>query len=115
MAAEPVGLALLAAHMLADFPLQSDEMARNKLDDVFVRAIHSGVHGVASALMLTPFWGVSQATIVAAWVVVISHFIIDSRRWAEPKEGFEDYPIWVDQSLHIGCLVIALQLGGAFL
>jgi len=96
-----VSLALLSAHLLADFPLQTDHMAANKLDDWMVRLAHAAVHVMvtnAFLFLLTPY------AIIYALMIGVIHFIIDSKRLAEPKDNFELYPIAVDQSLHITSL-----------
>lgn len=105
-----IGLLYLAAHLLADFVLQTDNMAVNKFDDSWVRLKHCGIHWIVylCAGLLVGFSGtliLSVATIIA-----VLHFIIDTRRWAEPKENFENYPIWVDQTLHTVSIAMVLIL-----
>jgi len=95
---------MFAAHMVADFPLQSDYIAANKLNSWSVRTLHVAVHWTLTASLLLFFINL-QTTLLLATSVAIIHHIIDTRRWAEPKEGFEDYPIWVDQSFHIFSIV----------
>lgn len=104
-----ITLALLTAHVLADFPLQSDRMARAKFDDRDIRAGHVLVHWTLTYLLLLPFVGHLTAAGAAA-VIAVLHFAIDSRRWAEPKEGFEIYPVAVDQALHIASLYLTVLL-----
>lgn len=98
-------LALLAAHALADFPLQSDRMAEEKLESRSVRGEHCAVHALMTYFFLLPF--VDFWTASAASSVVFSvHFVIDSRRWsvswAEPPPDW--LPIANDQALHLGSL-----------
>lgn len=106
-----IGLSLLAAHLIADFPLQTDQMAARKLDDSIVRAQHVAVHILVTfaALLLhvSP-----KMSLAAASTIGVLHFAIDVRRWAEPKQGFEIYPIAVDQSLHVASLAV---VGGVLL
>ena len=96
-----LAFALLTAHALADFPLQTDNMAANKFDDAIVRGLHAWVHMLAVAVVLVPIWPGHAAVGMAALSVFVGHFLIDTRRWAEPKDGFKAYPIAVDQSLHL--------------
>lgn len=101
-----VALALLSAHLLADFPLQTDEMAAQKLDSVFMRVYHCSVHWMVTGLFLMVTMSDYQSIAIGVVLVTVAHFIIDTRRWAEPKDGFEAYPIAVDQSLHITSLFL---------
>lgn len=107
-----VGLSLLAGHLLADFPFQSDGVAQSKFEDRGVRYYHSFLHCAIAFTILTFLWTDRTAIIATSVFIGVSHFVIDSRRWAEPKDGFEDYPIWVDQALHIAALAVAIQIGG---
>lgn len=34
------------------------------------------------------------------------HYAIDTRRWAEPKDGLESYPVIVDQIMHLTTITI---------
>ncbi|MWG36553.1 DUF3307 domain-containing protein [Halomarina oriensis] len=97
-------LSLLAAHLLADFPLQSDRMAAEKLDDWGVRLDHVAVHAVTTALAVALTKGVDRRLPLFVAAVVTTHYGIDTRRWAGPKDGFEAYPLAVDQTLHVVAL-----------
>lgn len=107
---DPVSLLYLAAHLLADFPLQTDAMASEKFDDSEVRMQHCTVHlllyGLAGLLL---GFGPILTTAIAVSIATL-HFVIDSRRWVAPKDGFEDYPVWVDQSLHLASIALVLVL-----
>ena len=100
-----VALALLSAHLLADFPLQTDDMAADKLNCSIVRTAHVGVHSVLTLVCLALIVPVPVAS-TTALAVSAMHWLIDTRRWAKPKDGFELYPIAVDQSLHIASLFV---------
>lgn len=102
-----VGMALLAAHMLGDFPLQTDAMAEGKFESLHQRAVHSWVHMVLATLFTWPFLTNAQTALVGPMVLVL-HFAIDTRRWAEPKDGFEVYPIAVDQAYHVASLFVVI-------
>lgn len=101
-----LGIILLALHGLADFPLQTDWMAANKGGGSKAHLAHVGVHFALYATVLGGLFGTSgllPAMFVAGW-----HSVIDWRRWAEPKPGFELYPIAVDQSLHVSSIALAV-------
>ena len=104
-----IGLALLSAHLLADFPFQSDEMADKKIEDHFVRFVHAGFHGMITflftALIIEP-----MSAFYISMLVLGAHWIIDSRRWVEPKEDFELYPVVVDQTMHVTSLFLIAVL-----
>lgn len=80
-------------------------MAANKLTDWRVRAYHVGVYSL-------PFIVVALAYLPFSWAVgfvgvnALVHFAIDTRRWAEPKEGFESYPIVIDQTMHVTTIAV---------
>lgn len=96
----------LAGHMAADFPLQPDDMAAQKFDSRIVRARHVAVHVAAMVpTVLASDWSWRQrATFLTT--LAVTHYAIDSRRWAEPREGFETRPIWFDQAYHIIALAV---------
>lgn len=97
---------VLAAHAIADFPLQTDRMAAEKFDDWWVRYLHSSVHAICTLPAAFLLFGGWFEPIAFAYILGWIHYAIDTRRWAPPKEGFEDYPVWVDQSLHIASIAI---------
>lgn len=113
-------LALIAGHYLADFPLQTDIIAKNK-GKVFRESIgfhcltaHAAIHGLVAGV-------VSEALPVAV-AVGVSHWLIDfgkswegwpenwritnGARWAGNPTARGLYGINVDQALHIGVLVL---------
>jgi len=104
-----IGLALLSAHLLADFPYQTDRMADKKMDDHFVRFTHAWVHGMITflftALVIEP-----MSALYISMLVLGAHWIIDSRRWVEPKDDFELYPVVVDQTMHVTSLFLIAVL-----
>ncbi len=100
-----ISFSVLVAHTLADFPLQTDQMANEKFRDVRTRLLHSCVHLILTALFLLPL--VSVVSVLSTAVLIfISHYTIDTQRWAEPKSGFENYPIFVDQAYHLFSIYI---------
>jgi len=111
---EPISLWLLTAHMLGDFPFQPQWMSEMKIDEVGTRFIHCSIH----AFLFVPIaWvaliGVSQFVFVG-WIFA-SHFIIDSRRWVEPKEGWGERWVWLmDQIMHLTALSLSLPVAGLF-
>ncbi len=111
---EPVSLWLLTAHMLGDFPFQPQWMTETKIDEVGTRFIHCAIHGF---LFIPLAWimldGVSQVAFIL-WIFG-SHFIIDSRRWVEPKEGWGERWVWlIDQIMHLTALSLAIPFALLF-
>lgn len=107
---DPSSLSLLAAHFAGDWPLQSNAMAAEKLDDAGVRAKHVTVYTAAFLpIVFLSDWDNRQAAVflTGLWG---SHFIIDSRRWAEPVDGFESRPIWFDQVYHVIALAVIASI-----
>lgn len=104
-----VSIALLAAHMVGDFILKTDDMAGRTRDEAWPRLKHVTVHFVTAAIALMPIVAVETATLAAAAVMAL-HFIVDSLPLPEPKDDFEAYPMAVDQTLHVSSLAIVAVL-----
>lgn len=100
-------LAILAAHLVADFPLQTDKMAAQKFESWRVRAVHALVHApfyLPAALLA--FQSDLQAVIFTA-IATAGHFLVDTRRWGKPKDHAPWWPIAVDQTMHVTTLALA--------
>jgi hypothetical protein len=95
-----VSLALLAAHMAGDYLFQTDWMAREKFTNHEALFLHSLVY----ALCFVPLCALGLNMAAPAFILV-THLVIDSRRWASGK-AWPAKPILVDQSLHL--IVLAL-------
>ncbi|MDF9748425.1 DUF3307 domain-containing protein [Natrinema salsiterrestre] len=103
-------LAFLAAHAAGDFPLQTDWMASRKFDSRLARAAHVTVYTAAflPAARRTDWSRRRTATFLAfLWA---SHFLVDSRRWYENRDGFPTRALWFDQALHLIALAVALEV-----
>jgi hypothetical protein len=102
-------LALISAHLIADFPLQTNWIAKNKLSSWKIRLIHVFIHYIVTFALIIPFLTVGKAHGIAFFISSV-HFFIDTRRWAEEKEGLKSYPIIVDQTMHIFTLYLSSLL-----
>lgn len=110
-----VSLALLAAHLLGDFPLQPDWIAKHKTESNTRLYLHVMVH----AFLVMPIaWYLypespTQQFVFVMWIAG-THLTIDFRRWFEPKDGWgHDGMAWVwlnDQILHITALAFAVPV-----
>jgi hypothetical protein len=95
---------LLLAHLLADYPLQTDRMvvAKKHLPGL---TVHVGIHWVVMTLLLWPMAGILWPYIT---VVTLFHFGIDAFKNLLSRER----PQWVissyvlDQMLHMGSLIL---------
>lgn len=113
---------LITAHLVGDFPLQPDWIAKKKawlhtpgerLEGSVTLFIHVVIHGILFApIALVTLTGFSQVVFLT-WVM-FSHFVIDSRRWIEPKEGWgHNGKTWVwlnDQIFHLVALSFAYPI-----
>jgi hypothetical protein len=100
-------------HMVVDWLLQTDWMARNKTNLSHPAAyVHSGLHAVGMLLVFP--WPIAMG-------VGVTHLLIDTRKpvtwWIEtvkqmPRSSpvFTHVEIWLDQIFHMGVLVIAVLL-----
>lgn len=99
------GLTLISAHLVADFALQTEHMAQNKMDDLWVRAKHCFVHFATFSLVSVMMWGLVVG-FAYGFVIAVVHFGVDSRRW-DRDEGvlfnsdWEPFPIILDQTIHV--------------
>jgi Protein of unknown function (DUF3307) len=119
----------IVLHLIADWPLQNDWMARNKANLKHPAGyIHAEIHGILLAFIF-------------GWVAIplaVTHLLIDTRKpvvwWSKlirqtqpenyflPKSGrsFQDpllvydigteVRVWTDQVFHIVCIAIAALL-----
>jgi hypothetical protein len=96
----------LVAHLIADWILQNDWMARNKMSLRHPAAwVHAGIHAVCLGLALGWLGGV---------VLGIVHLLIDTRvpvAWwicifkkCAGAPEFGTIVIWLDQTVHIVCI-----------
>lgn len=91
-------LALALAHLVADFPLQTDWMVANKRQWRAMGA-HIGVVAITTSIALGgAHWAVWAA-------IVISHFVIDWIKTRYAGQGLISFVI--DQIAHLGILGIA--------
>lgn len=119
---DPVSLWMLAAHFVADFPLQPDWMARKKAwlhssgdrpEGAVTLFLHVVVHGVLFApIAFYTLTGFAQVVFLT-WIM-FTHFAIDSQRWVSPKEGWgHEGRTWVwlnDQIFHLVALALAYPI-----
>lgn len=105
----------IVAHLVADWLLQNEWMALNKVSLTHPAAwVHSGIHVLALALVFS--WPVALALGVA-------HILIDTRRplswWRGTIRQTTEGPmavhvaIWGDQVAHVACIAVAAIAGGA--
>lgn len=105
----------IVAHLIADWILQNEWMALNKVSLKHPAAyVHSGIHMVAAALA-----GLGLAGSV---FVGVTHILIDTRvplswwRWVfrQTTEGLmaPHVAIWEDQVAHVAMIVLAVWLRG---
>ena len=118
-------LALIAGHYLADFPLQSDVIAKNK-GKAFREAIgfhcltaHAAIHGLVAATIL--WWMLEPHVLVPALTVAVTHWLIDfgkswegwpehwritnGAKWSGNPTARGLYGINVDQALHLSVML----------
>lgn len=109
--------AALMLHLLADWLLQNEWMAINKVRITHPAAwVHGSIHGVLLGLVLG--W-------VGGLVLALLHIFVDSRipiRWwvkhFKKCERSPDLPIILigcDQVLHVGCIAAWIVIAGRWL
>jgi hypothetical protein len=95
-------VALVFAHMLADFALQTDGMVRNKRKPQVLLA-HIAIVATVSwaALGFAPVW-----TLLA--LIAVSHLAIDAMKLNWGNDGFRDFAL--DQAAHLAAIAIGVIL-----
>lgn len=99
-----MALMLLAAHWLADYPLQGPFLSEAKVIGplrFYHLVAHAGIHGGAVALVTGSVW-----LGLAEW---IAHGVIDELK----VRGWTTFAL--DQALHIGCKIVWLAIWASFL
>jgi hypothetical protein len=92
---------LLLAHLLGDFPLQTNRIFRLKIQGPLGLALHAGIHVLVTAVLIQQFW--------QYWPILISlgiiHYLID---WIKVKHTSKlQTPGFVlDQISHVTVLII---------
>jgi len=97
---------LIVLHFIADYQLQSDFIAANKVPGsyqawYFVMTAHAALHGAAVAYVLNPLFGLAE---------FISHWLIDTAKSKGYMGGSGIRALWIDQSLHIALKLLWLGL-----
>jgi len=104
---------LLASHLVADFPLQPNWMAKEKQDSYLVLLSHLTVHAIALSVFLYTISSLPLRTLgIVVTAVCAVHGLIDIRRWVRPKDSWEQPMLWVwinDQIMHIVTIAVISQ------
>lgn len=108
----PVSLWLITAHLVGDFPLQPDWIAQTKTENYSRLTIHALIHGILSIPIA---WYIFPGEVIRQFVllswIVVTHWVIDHRRWVEPKEGWGKKWVWInDQIMHLVALSLAIPI-----
>jgi len=98
-------LIFLVAHVLGDFFLQSDKLAQRKQTNFRYILLHSLLYLIVFIVFTLPFWSISL--ILAAVILSVSHFIIDSCKFVYSIKKKDASMYFIDQAMHIGCIIIA--------
>lgn len=109
-----IQLFLIAAHFLADFTMQSSDMAQRKKGDFKYLLLHAGIYAcvVGAAVFAAVPFGRAVGPVL---VIGASHFAIDwlrirlDRKF--PSQSVAFWSFVADQVLHVG---IILLIAGAF-
>ncbi len=101
----------LALHVLGDFYFQSNRLAENKAKKFQYVLLHSAIYIVITFFCVIPFW--SKPIFVAACILALLHFVIDSGKFLyskRTKEYHEAVVFSVDQLIHLACITLIASL-----
>lgn len=104
-----LSLVLLGLHLLADFHLQGEMLAREKRQRLAALLLHGLVYSACMALPL--MWDTSLWPITL--VLSASHLLVDAikgKAWHEAGEQKEILLFFADQGLHLVMLVLCCQV-----
>jgi hypothetical protein len=104
---------LIIAHFIADFYLQSENMAENKKESTKVLLAHCAIYAVIFALVNGVFIE-GKFALLATLIIAISHLIVDFIKIKVDNKN-EKYSVWFytftfDQILHIGVITATYKL-----
>lgn len=97
---------LLAVHFIADYYLQTDNLAKRKKSSITAVLLHGLIYAAATLLMTLPFI-IEGNLYVAVGIMVISHLLIDLIKYFEKvhiRKLTEGVSYAVDQILHIAVI-----------
>ena len=109
-------MALLLAHLLGDFPLQSEWISRNKDSNLRALLLHGGIHYLlawACLLFFTPVSGLSIVNHLLILGYIIIHLLIDKLkcRLTSRKTLPDDAKTFLlDQLVHVAVLACVVLL-----
>ncbi len=105
---------LVTGHLVADFLLQSEAMARSKTDSGGVLLSHAGLVLGAHALLLVPLWGAPRAAalcILAAVILTALHLLVDAVKRPLERAGSRPLLLLVaDQGVHLIAILVAWRV-----
>ena len=99
-------LIFLISHILGDFYFQSDKLALKKVNSYKNLLLHSLLYLVVLIICILPFW--STPLFITALILAALHCLIDSCKFVCLVKYKENQVVYfVDQLLHIACIIIA--------
>jgi hypothetical protein len=102
---------LLLAHLIADFPLQTEAVFAVKKEKDWGVLLHATLFGLTAIVLAGPFMrsGAVWASLFFLW---LSHIVIDRAKLSLVASGHKDHLAFflVDQALHIGAAALACLL-----
>lgn len=105
-------LYLLFAHFLADYPLQTNWIAKHKEMSWPALFLHTSIHLVVSFLIAIPFlhdWRVALGIVI---IFLIHNFSDKIKITHNQKEGFDFWSYMLDQLVHVITIVgVSMWLG----
>jgi len=91
-------LFLLGAHYIADFPLQSDFIARLKGKRIYILFAHAMIYATIISLVLLYL---GKYTDWKFFVILLSHMLIDWWKARQPSDDAHWHLLYYDQIGHI--------------
>jgi len=98
------------AHLVGDFPLQTDRVFYYKYHTRWGILIHIGITTLCNVLLTVPFWRYSYYWLLIAAMAIL-HFIYDRGKINLTKKGLEDntFLFLFDQFLHFITIYLAYK------
>lgn len=100
---------MVIAHMFSDMALQPSFFSKNKDKKPVLMLFHTMMVTGAVSIPIVLFGTLTYPIII---FLIVTHFAVDSWKSRVPKDDEHFWAIYVDQGLHLVCMLVAAALTG---
>lgn len=109
---ELVFIVMMIAHVLADFYFQSSKLAQDKVMNPKAMVKHILLYSAVIFIVMCTMTKLNLAMIMSVLLLCVTHAVVDSTKFLVQKRiktnalQKADYVFYIDQFLHVFCIVI---------